>query len=40
VKLLPSFHFSEGYWPNFLGLGVFIVLCIFLYWNAKRVKND
>ena len=39
VKILPSFHFSEGYWPNWLSMGVFIVLCIYLYWDAKRVKE-
>lgn len=39
TKILPSFHFSEGYWPNLLSLGVFVVLCIYIYLDAKRAKE-
>lgn len=39
ISILPKFNFAEGYWPNFLSLGVFIVLCIYVYWDAKRVKD-
>lgn len=39
IKILPSFHFGEGYWPNWLSLGVFIVLCIYLYLDARRAKE-
>lgn len=39
VKILPSFNFAEGYGPNWLSLGVFVVLCVYLYWDAKRAKE-
>lgn len=38
VKLLPSLGMAEGYWPNWVSIGVFILLCLYLYIDARRAK--
>lgn len=36
VALLPDFA-NDGYWGNWLGVGMVILLCGYMYWDSRRV---
>lgn len=39
ISILPDFA-NDGYWGNWIGLGMIILLCAYMYWDSKRVKVD
>jgi len=38
MTLLPSFDNADTIFGNWLGAGMLLVICIYVYWSARRVK--
>jgi putative OPT family oligopeptide transporter len=39
VTLVPNFH-NDGAFGNWLGLVLFVLLLVYIYWDARRAKAD
>ena len=39
VTIVPSFH-NDGVFGNWLGLALFVLLLVYIYWDARRAKTD
>jgi len=40
VHIIPNLHNAESLFGNYLGLVVFILLGVFLYWDSVRAKTE
>ncbi|PIR17415.1 MAG: oligopeptide transporter, OPT family [Deltaproteobacteria bacterium CG11_big_fil_rev_8_21_14_0_20_49_13] len=38
LHILPDLA-NDGYWGNWLGLGMVMLLCYYMFWDARRVKK-
>lgn len=38
ISILPDFA-NDGYWGNWLGLAMLVLLCAYMFWDARRVKE-
>ena len=39
ITILPDFG-NNGSFGNWLGLAMFVLLCVYIYWDACRMKKD
>jgi putative OPT family oligopeptide transporter len=39
IAILPDFA-NDGYWGNWLGFGMLTLLCIYMFWDSRRISKE